>query len=392
MRNEKCISRRCCSTCIVLSLLGLGAAYFLLTNFIEIPRLKAIYGGSNQLVSSSNTAIDAQSQLLFGNSSKTENSLQFLNGRIRKKPKLISDKKFCTDNQEGRTVCNINLTNAGLLHIYTPKKRFHVNQITALNCIPTKTKPSFKICIYPLERDIFISENLARHGIWDGIQTNLIQKALQNFPEAVFIDIGANIGYFSLLAMAMDRAVIAIEPINENFLHLEESVASNNFSGEILLLRHAITDRRTAVKMGQNKQNQGGVPIIKEENHGVIDGESLTSVTMDDLLNLLLTNEVIIKMDIEGYECRALRTSKEFFKHVKVRYLFMEWFIMVEYRNRPNTGCKTELIIDALQNLVYLGFTPYSETGDILDIANCWSWKSNDIFWAHEFSPELFEY
>ncbi|KAK3585310.1 hypothetical protein CHS0354_040258 [Potamilus streckersoni] len=408
MGDGKCMSKRCSRIYFVLSLAGLGTAYLLLKESMKIPGLIAkfestaqiekaglaetsIRGGSNQLVSSSNTDLVPFRQLLFGDSLKTDNRSQLLNGRIWKKPKLISDVNICTGNEENRSMCNINLMNAGLLHIYTPKKRFHVNRNSALNCIPTRTSPSFKICIYPRERDIFISESLIAQGMWDSGQTNLIQTALTTFPEAIFIDIGANIGYFSLLARAMDRAVIAIEPVNENFLHLEESVASNNFSDEILLLRHAITDRRTPVVMGQNKLNQGGVPIVKEENRDVIHRNSLTSVTMDDLSHLVLANEVIIKMDIEGYECRALRTSSEFFKHVKVRYLFMEWFIMVEFRNRPDTACTTKFILDALKNMVKLGFTPYSEeTGEKLDIANCWSWKTKDIFWAPQDSPKLF--
>ncbi|KAL3865977.1 hypothetical protein ACJMK2_043319 [Sinanodonta woodiana] len=403
MGNGKCNSKRCCRIYIVISLVGLGTIYFLLTNLLQTPGLIVKFGStaqnektearphgvSNQLESTSHT--DLNRPLLLADSSEMQNRSTLLNGRLWKKPKLISNVNICTANEELRNMCNINLTNAGLLHIYTPKKRFNVNQTSALNCIPTRTIPSFKICIYPREKDIFISESLITYGEWDGGQTNRIQKALQNFPEAIFLDFGANIGYFSLLARAMDRAVIAIEPINENFIHLEESVARNNFLDEILLLRHAITDRRTAVTMGQNKLNQGGVPIIKEANHSVIDRNSLTSVTMDDLLTLLLAKEVIVKMDIEGYECRALRTSKEFFRHVKVRYMFMEWFIMVEFRNRPDTACTTEFILDALQNMANLGFSPYSEeTGEKLDIANCWSWKANDIIWAPRDSPKLF--
>ncbi|KAL3865969.1 hypothetical protein ACJMK2_043313 [Sinanodonta woodiana] len=238
------------------------------------------------------------------------------------------------------------LTNAGLLHIYTPKKRFHMNQNIALNCIRSKKDPSFKICTYPLKRDIFISDSLVTKGVWED---------------------------FSLLARAMHRAVIAIEPINESFIHLEESVARSNFLDDILFLM----DERTAVIMGQNTRNQRGVPIIKEANHSVIDRNSLTSVTMDDLLTLLLAKVVIVKMDIEGYECRALRTSKEFFRHVKVRYFFMELF--------------TVFILDVLQNMVNLGFCPYSQsTGEQLDISNCWSWKTNAIIWVPQGSPELF--
>ncbi|KAL3865967.1 hypothetical protein ACJMK2_043311 [Sinanodonta woodiana] len=301
----------------------------------------SIPGGSNKFLSSSNKNKVTHRQLYLGNSSKMENKTQLLNGRIMKKPKLISDVNYCPVNDEGRNILLLFfLTNAGLLHIYTPRKRFHMNQNIALNCIRSKKDPSFKICTYPLKRDIFISDSLVTKG----------EPILRNF---------------SLLARAMHRAVIVIEPINESFIHLEESVARSNFLDDILFLM----DERTAVIMGQNTRNQRGVPIIKEANHSVIDRNSLTS----------------------SYECRALRTSKEFFRHVKVRYIFMELFTVAQQRKGPNTACTTKFILDVLQNMVNLGFCPYSQsTGEQLDISNCWSWKTNAIIWVPQGSPELF--
>ncbi|KAL3865917.1 hypothetical protein ACJMK2_043264 [Sinanodonta woodiana] len=222
---------------VILRLVGLGTAYLLLIHFMEIPILIANYGssvqkeitgtteisipgGSNKFLSSSNKNKVTHRQLYLGNSSKMENKTQLLNGRIMKKSKLISDVNYCPVNDEGRNMCNINLTNAGLLHICTPMKICNVNQNIALNSIRTKTDPSFKICTYPLERDIFISHSGD-------------QKAYEKEPI---------LRYFSLLARAMERAVIDIEPINESFIHLEENVARSNFLDKILLLRHAITD------------------------------------------------------------------------------------------------------------------------------------------------------
>ena len=75
------------------------------------------------------------------------------------------------------------------------------------------------------ERDRHVSRQLRESGIWEPYESRLLLDSLQ--PGAVFLDVGANLGYFSLLAA--DRVgpagkVVAIEPDPANFLLLQRSI------------------------------------------------------------------------------------------------------------------------------------------------------------------------
>ncbi|KAK3576467.1 hypothetical protein CHS0354_028515 [Potamilus streckersoni] len=285
-----------------------------------------------------------------------------------------------------------NLThNEDMRHIYTLHNLYPSSEGRRYMCIPTRTIPSFTICVFSVQKDIYVSGSLLQTGIWDLKQTQLIQRALNEFPEATFIDVGANIGYFSLLARAMGRTVIAIEPTDANFLRLQEGVVRNKFSDNILMLKYAISDERTTVVMGEDEHNQGGIAVAREISGPANISMSVEAITLDDLVNLILTKEIIIKMDIEGYECKALYSSMELLEKFKVRYIFMEWLIMPQNQDKKDTPCPRVNILHTLANMYSMGFKPYSVHGRELDINNSGSWKTSDIYWKPDDSPRLDE-
>lgn len=61
-------------------------------------------------------------------------------------------------------------------------------------CIQTETSPSFHICVYYEYEDVFISGALWSSGVWEPYITNVLQMALNKYPDSAFIDVGANIG------------------------------------------------------------------------------------------------------------------------------------------------------------------------------------------------------
>ena len=58
----------------------------------------------------------------------------------------------------------------------------------------------------------FVSGNLHTQGVWEPQITALLQKALRQDTTSTLVDVGAHVGYYSLLAAAMGHKVISIEP------------------------------------------------------------------------------------------------------------------------------------------------------------------------------------
>ncbi|KAK3576472.1 hypothetical protein CHS0354_028522 [Potamilus streckersoni] len=301
-----------------------------------------------------------------------------------------SDMSLSISKFRVRNFTAFNLTHNGdMKHIYTISNQYPFREVRDFQCIPTSTVPSFTICVYSIQEDVYISGSLRQSGTWDLDQTILVQGALNRFPDAMFVDVGANIGYFSLLARAMGRAVIAIEPTHANFLRLQEGVVRNKFSDNILLLKYAISDERTTVIMGKDDHNQGGIAVAKEIRGFTNNSLSVEAITLNDLARIILSREIIIKMDIEGYECKAIHSSMEFLQKFKVRYIFMEWLIMPQNQDKKDTPCPKAKILHMLANIFSLGMKPFSFHGLELDITNSGSWRTNDVYWKPDDSPNL---
>ena len=84
--------------------------------------------------------------------------------------------------------------------------------------------------IHP-EQDRFVSRRLREEGIWEPYESALVLQMLE--PGQVFVDVGANIGYFSLLAahrVGATGAVMAFEPDPGNHALLVRSATANGFS------------------------------------------------------------------------------------------------------------------------------------------------------------------
>ena len=66
------------------------------------------------------------------------------------------------------------------------------------------------ICLKPLEVDEWISRGLEYYGWWEGASVSTILKAMSVYPSAVFLDIGCNIGTFTLLVAAGGYQVVGV--------------------------------------------------------------------------------------------------------------------------------------------------------------------------------------
>ena len=68
--------------------------------------------------------------------------------------------------------------------------------------------PSF-FSLFPREADVHVSATLESAGHWELRLTHILQYTLRSLPNAGFINLGANIGYYTLLAASMGHQVIA---------------------------------------------------------------------------------------------------------------------------------------------------------------------------------------
>ena len=132
-------------------------------------------------------------------------------------------------------------------------------------------------------------------------------RFVQDFlrPGDCFVDVGANVGTYSLLAAAVaDVQIVAFEPSSVAFQRLRENVAINGLEGRISTRREAVGAAPGTVMMtvGQDAIN-----------HVVVAGETVLSetvamVSLDDALDAGIADRLrLIKVDVEGFEEEVLR-------------------------------------------------------------------------------------
>lgn len=188
------------------------------------------------------------------------------------------------------------LHHVNIVNLTTPLPAYFFSE-----CIRTQTDPNFTICVYESYEDIYISAALRSDGVWEPYITPLFKKALSNFPNAMVIDIGANIGYYTLLAAAAGRDVVAVEPVIRNTHHIHKAVKANKFEGRITLLQNALFDSVMNVTLTYSPDNQGGIWIRSWMDGSVNDatGEpQVRTTTLDHLVQVATATKAILKVDI----------------------------------------------------------------------------------------------
>jgi FkbM family methyltransferase len=153
-----------------------------------------------------------------------------------------------------------------------------------------------------------ISRTILYFGFWEPNNSALIGSILK--PGDVFVDVGANIGYYTLLGSSLVGAkgrVISIEASPAIFAQLQENSAMNGASN-VRLVNHAVSDSVGELPLyGGTRWNRGASSTTVHE----FDQEPEASVAAAPLDALLSKHEMehiaLIKIDIEGGELPVLR-------------------------------------------------------------------------------------
>lgn len=147
-------------------------------------------------------------------------------------------------------------------------------------------------------------------GVYERPETRFFRAVCR--PGMTFLDIGANVGYYTALALpriGSTGRVIALEPDPENFHYLQATIRANR-AANVIAIPKAAGAAAGSMKMYTSSTNRGDNRLYANTwSDGSCDVEVCT---IDDLLHELGIGAVdLIKMDVQGFEGHVLEGMKE---------------------------------------------------------------------------------
>jgi FkbM family methyltransferase len=166
--------------------------------------------------------------------------------------------------------------------------------------------------------DEYVSESIATRGFWEPFESELMVRLIQFFAAdgsvPIFVDCGANIGWYSVLAGALGAKVVAFEPMPANAALLRANFDRNEFANGAFIQERALGDRPGTGELHLSETNQGDhrlhvgkVSDSAKQRRTV----SVEIIRLGDFWNQTkLMRPHIIKIDTQGSEAAILRGSR----------------------------------------------------------------------------------
>lgn len=167
-----------------------------------------------------------------------------------------------------------------------------------------------------------VQSTLLERGEWEPTVSATICRILK--PNDVFIDIGANIGYFSLLASRIVGAgglVVAFEPLRETLECLVDTCRRNQ-ADNVLCMGLALNDARRLVTLHLSDDGQVGLTSLRPWGTRT---RRVLSCRLDDVLDPAFFATVrLIKLDVEGAEMNVIQGMTKLFSAGHRPYVICE--------------------------------------------------------------------
>jgi FkbM family methyltransferase len=214
---------------------------------------------------------------------------------------------------KGDNVSDINLTLADYEHI-NPTSTLEKDGHTITFCTPTEH-------VKALVDTIFVQE------------PETIQWISEFKAGEVFVDIGANIGLYSIWAtVSQNVQCFCFEPESLNFSILMRNIITNNLGGRLTAYPIAISDKSgfdkfhiTVFEYGESCHVFGEELDYAKQPFDPVVSQGCYATSIDELIaggTILIPNH--IKIDVDGIESKIIEGAMETLKSPELKSLLIE--------------------------------------------------------------------
>ena len=206
--------------------------------------------------------------------------------------------------------------------------------------------------------DTGLAPYLLMHGVFGEYETELVKEIVK--PGAVVIDVGANIGYFTLLFSHLageGGKVYAFEPDPKNHELLLKNLDVNKV-GNTTAVKKALSNKTGKTKLFLDQLNLGDMSMAAGNIDNPAGFLEVETITLDEYLAGEQEKRVdFIKIDVQGAEALVIEGAEKTIKTAKPKILleFWPWGLR-------NLGSDPEALLRRIEG--------YGYTIKVLDVQN----------------------
>jgi len=184
--------------------------------------------------------------------------------------------------------------------------------------VPLALAPGRRLAIVPGD---IISDSIAATGVWEEELSQRLAALARS--GGTMLEVGANIGYFSVLWAAQSSAcrVLALEPAWRNLELLRHNLALNDLLSQVDVLPIAAGHRTGLMRFDPGPQAQTGWGgVVTDERAGTV----LVAMLPLDALLPGDFHAAVLKIDVEGADTWVLQGCQRLLAERRAGVVFFE--------------------------------------------------------------------
>lgn len=171
-----------------------------------------------------------------------------------------------------------------------------------------------------------IEREIGSYGVWERAETEAVLRVIK--PGDICIDVGANIGYFSLLMANAGATVTAFEPTQYGFARLRRNLSLNpDLATRVTPVQLALSD--TPGRFRKAFEARFSLRVLAHTEEDEIVAETLDNYWLDRRIDF-------IKIDVDGYDTNVVLGATR---------TLQKWrpVIMAEFSQRHLASCGSSI-------------------------------------------------
>jgi FkbM family methyltransferase len=178
-------------------------------------------------------------------------------------------------------------------------------------------------------------------------------------PGSLFVDVGANVGLYTIWSIEAGAEVIAVEPSRIARGRLGSNLKLNGYSAEVVPA--ALGETEGTLRLTSELDNQNHLVLSPDSEE--LESEEVPVLTLDGLIGDRTVDG--LKVDVEGAELLVLKGAERLLARQGIKLIQLEWnessMALLQQDRRP--------IAELLSSHGYELFRP-DERGDLVSLSD----------------------